>query len=93
MRSGARKTASPTPHTAPASAACWQQSTPRAAHAPSHPVYEADSVDPQDPQPVVKLPHQTGYKLGALDNARTLFRNALGLTSAEWDVPLEETAP
>jgi hypothetical protein len=67
-------------------AAIYPTSRPRA----EHPVYEAESVDPHTPQPVVKLPHQHGYKLGPLDNARTLFRKALGLTSAEW--PIEETA-
>jgi Family of unknown function (DUF5906) len=57
------------------------------------PVYEADSVDPQNPQPVVKLPFQHGYKLGDLDSARTRFRNAFGLTSTEWDSPVEDAAP
>jgi len=66
---------------------------PGARPRPPHTVYEADSVNPQDPQPVVKLPHQTGYKFGSLDNARTLFSDKLGLTSSEWDSPLEDTAP
>ena len=70
-------------------AAIYPAARPRAPRT----VYEADSVDPQDPQPVVRLPFQHGYKFGHLDNARTLFRNALGLTSAaEWDSPLEEIA-
>jgi Family of unknown function (DUF5906) len=68
-------------------AAIYPSARPRA----PRPVYEADSVDPQNPQPVVKLPFQHGYKLGTLDCARASFRNALGLSSAEWDSPVEET--
>lgn len=68
----------------------WCTARPAARPRGPHTVYEADSVDPHDPQPVVKLPFQHGYKLGTLDHARTLFRSALGLTAVEWD---EETAP
>ena len=89
MPSGARRTASPTRRTANCSARCWPPSIRRAVRAP-HPVYEADSVDPTNPQPVVKLGNQIGYKVGTLDNARALFSKAIGRAAdtSEWDTPL-----
>ena len=55
-----------------------------------HPVYEADSLDRDDKQPVVKLGNQYGYKVGTLDNARALFSKAIGRAAdtSEWDTPL-----
>jgi hypothetical protein len=67
-------------------AAIYPASRPRS----PHPIYEAESIDPQNPLPVVKLPNQQGYKVGLLDNARTCFRDALGLTTVEW---AEEAVP
>ena len=66
--------------------AIYPQGRPRTAY----PVYEADSLDPDDPQPVVKLGNQMGYRVGTLDNARALFSKAIGRAAetSEWDAPL-----
>ena len=65
---------------------------PRSRPRGERPVYEADSVDPHNPQPVVKLANQHGYKVGTLANARALFRDAIGLKAetSEWDAKVAE---
>lgn len=69
-------------------AAIYRPSRPRI----EHPVYEAESVDSQNPQPVVKLANQHGYRVGTLATARALFRDAIGLKAetSEWDAKVAE---
>jgi hypothetical protein len=45
----------------------------------SYPVFEAETVDPQQPHPVVLMERPHGYRLGRLDAARAAFAKALEL--------------
>jgi hypothetical protein len=46
-----------------------------------HPVYEAESVHPNDPHPVVEMDRPHGYCLGCLEAARAAFATTLGFSS------------
>jgi hypothetical protein len=58
------------------------------AYSPGHPklkypVYERDSVDKDDPDPVVKLGNQHGWKVMDLPNARENFARSLNLKESD----------
>jgi hypothetical protein len=55
---------------------------------PEYPVYERDSVDKDDNNPVVKLPNQHGWRVMGLQNARETFAQSLNLD--ESDLPWGE---
>jgi hypothetical protein len=54
-----------------------------------HPVYERDSVDREDTDPVVKLGNQHGWRVGLIDDARKAFAKTINLPESElsWGVP------
>jgi Primase C terminal 2 (PriCT-2)/Family of unknown function (DUF5906) len=58
-----------------------------------HPVYEADSVDPHDPRPVVEMERPSGYAVGPMSEARQAFCTNVGLAAEafEWGQSDDDT--
>lgn len=58
----------------------------------SHPVYEAENVDRDYPQPVVQMDRPPGYSVGDLDQARKAFSEKLAFPAGTfaWEKPQNE---
>ena len=58
----------------------------------AYPIYEAESVDRDTPEPVVRQVRPHGYALGDLDTARRTFRDTLGFPAGTfaWDRHADE---
>jgi hypothetical protein len=57
-----------------------------------HPIYEAESVDHDAPEPVVKQSRPRGFQVGNLDTARRKFGDTLGFPAGTfaWDRATDE---
>jgi hypothetical protein len=57
-----------------------------------HPIYEAESVDHDAPEPVVKQSRPRGFQVGNLDTARRKFSDTLGFPAGTfaWDRATDE---